>query len=251
MRPRNTTGAYSTSWMIALLFAAATCCTYWSEAQAEPRWLIDVLPGSSPEVTYYINTNQRVIALTIDDGPDAQTTPRILDLLAAHDAKATFFVISSRISGQEAIVRRIAAEGHEIGNHLAQDRPSIKLSIKEFARALGDSHEILSRYGSVRWFRPGSGWFNEAMVEIAREKYAYRLALGSVYPLDAHIHAPALAARYILWSVEPGSIVILHDAGDRGLRTIATLQRVLPKLAARGYRLVTLSDMAASAKPAD
>jgi peptidoglycan/xylan/chitin deacetylase (PgdA/CDA1 family) len=225
--------------------AAIAFSLAWAQALGEPRWLIDLLPGGPPDVTYYVNTDQRAIALTIDDGPDAQTTPRILDLLNAHGAKATFFVISGRVAGNEAILRRMVDEGHEIGNHLTQDRPSIKLSAEEFARALGKSHEILSRHASVRWFRPGSGWFNEEMVDIGWKKYAYRLALGSVYPIDAQIHAPALAASYILWSVEPGSIVVLHDVGDRGRRTIATLERVLPELKARNYRLVTLSALAA------
>lgn len=244
--------AHRTPWIFRLALVVAVAFSLaWTQALGEPRWLIDLLPGSSPDVTYYVNTDQRVIALTIDDGPDAETTPRILDLLDAHRAKATFFVISDRVTGSEAVLRRMVVEGHEIGNHLTRDRPSIRLSPEEFASALGKSHEILSRHARVRWFRPGSGWFNETMVEIARNKYAYRLALGSVYPIDAQIHAPSLAASYILWSVEPGSIVVLHDVGDRGWRTIAILERVLPELKARDYRLVTLSTLAALATDAE
>ncbi len=243
--------AHFVSWIFRLASAVAVALSLaWAQALGEPRWLIDLLPGSPPDVTYYVNTDQRVIALTIDDGPDTETTPRILDLLDAHGAKATFFIISNRVAGREAVLRRMVEAGHEIGNHLTRDRPSIRLSPEEFARALDESHEILSRHANVRWFRPGSGWFNDSMVEIARKQHAYRLALGSVYPIDAHIHVPSLAASYILWSVEPGSIVVLHDGGDRGGSTIATLERVLPKLKARDYRLVTLSTLATMETPA-
>jgi peptidoglycan/xylan/chitin deacetylase (PgdA/CDA1 family) len=243
---------YFAPWILRLALAASIAVGFaWTQALGEPRWLIDLLPGSPPDVTYYVNTDQRAIALTIDDGPDTETTPRILDLLDAHGAKATFFVVSDRVAGSEAVLRRMVDEGHEIGNHLTRDRASIQLSPEQFERALGESHEILSRHANVRWFRPGSGWFNEVMVEIARNKYAYRLALGSVYPIDAQIHAPSLAASYILWSVEPGSIVVLHDVGDRGRRTFATLERVLPKLNARNYRLVTLSTLVALSTAAE
>lgn len=211
--------------------------------EAEPRWLIDLLPGGPPEVIYYVDTEQRAIALTIDDGPDPETTSRILDVLHTNGAKATFFIITDHVDGSEAIIRRMIAEGHEIGNHLTQDRPSIRLDPQEFEQALREAHAVLSRFAEVRWFRPGSGWFDDEMVQIAWDKYRYRLVLGSVYPMDAQLHSPRFAATYILRSVEPGSIVVLHDVADRGLRTVDTLERVLPELRARQYQVLTLSEL--------
>jgi len=71
------------------------------------------------------------------------------------------------------------------------------------------------------------------------------VALGSVYPFDAMLPFPGLAARYILWRARPGSIIVLHDVGPRGERTLATLESVLPELGRRGYQVITLSELSA------
>jgi peptidoglycan/xylan/chitin deacetylase (PgdA/CDA1 family) len=72
-----------------------------------------------------VDTRAKAVALTLDDGPDAATTPAILDLLRQHGARATFLLITSRVPGNEELVRRMLAEGHEIGNHMPRDEPSI------------------------------------------------------------------------------------------------------------------------------
>ena len=124
----------------------------------KPSWLINRLSAHTPEVLYSVQTQESILALTIDDGPDPSTTPRILDLLLDYDARATFFLLSDRIPGNEALVQRIVDEGHEIGNHLTDDQPSIRLSADEFEGRLLHAQEPLSQFGEVRWFRPGSGW---------------------------------------------------------------------------------------------
>jgi peptidoglycan-N-acetylglucosamine deacetylase len=78
----------------------------------------------------------------------------------------------------------------------------------------------------------------------AIERAGYRCALGSVYPFDAHVPSPAFSSAYILTTVRPGSVIILHDGGARGRRTAVTLERVLPALRGRGYRVVSLSELA-------
>ena len=106
-------------------------------------------------------------------------------------------------------------EGHEVGNHLMADQPSIRLAPSEFERQLLATNEILASYSDVVWFRPGGGWYNTAMLSIPK-KHSYRCALGSVYPFDAKIGFSGFAARYVLWNVRPGSIIVLHDHGARG-----------------------------------
>jgi peptidoglycan/xylan/chitin deacetylase (PgdA/CDA1 family) len=190
-----------------------------------------------------------LIALTIDDVPDAATTPAILDTLAANASRATFFVITSQLSATpgtpDPLLLRIRDEGHEIGNHLTTDRPSIRLDSATFARDLAEADAQLRAYGSVRWLRPGSGWYSQRMVRTLQAA-GYECALGSVYPLDAGLGWAWLSERYILAHVRPGAIIILHDRGARGRRTAKVLGRVLPALRALGYRVVTLSELAAS-----
>jgi hypothetical protein len=77
----------------------------------------------------------------------------------------------------------------------------------------------------------------------AMEQQGYRCALGSIYPYDAQISSASLSAGYIMANVRPGSIIILHEGGDRGRRTVEVLRRVLPALKKRGYRVVSLSEL--------
>ncbi|MCK4470408.1 MAG: polysaccharide deacetylase family protein, partial [Anaerolineae bacterium] len=169
-------------------------------------------------------------------------TPKILDILKQHDARATFFLLSSRIPGNEAVVARIVGESHELANHLTTDEPSITLSPSDFERQLLETHDALSSFSDVRWFRPGSGWYNAAMLSILH-KHGYQCALGSVHPFDPQITSPWFAARYVLRNVRPGSIIILHDYGARGERTTSALATILPELNRRGFRVVTLSEL--------
>jgi peptidoglycan/xylan/chitin deacetylase (PgdA/CDA1 family) len=211
-----------------------------------PDWLIPRLARHSRSCVYQVPTRQKVVALTIDDGPDAATTPRILDVLRRNEAGATFFLISSHLRGQQSIMRRLVREGHQLGNHLTQDRASIRLSPKEFETDLMRAHHAFSAWGHPVWARPGSGWYSEDMIRVMRQ-HLYRCALGSVYPFDAAIPSTTWARYYILHHVKPGAIVILHDGGSRGRRTARVLAAVLPELHRRGYRVVTLSGLMAVA----
>jgi peptidoglycan/xylan/chitin deacetylase (PgdA/CDA1 family) len=78
---------------------------------------------------------------------------------------------------------------------------------------------------------------------LANEKRGYRCVLGSVYPFDTVIPSSLFATNFILWNVKPGAIIILHDRGKRGKRTIQTLKRILPELNRRGYNVVTLTEL--------
>ena len=189
------------------------------------------------------------IALTIDDAPDPETTPAILDVLRSHASRATFFVITSQLAdvpaGADPILVRMRAEGHEIGNHMTRDRVSIRLDSATYEKDLAQADSALRPYGPLRWARPGSGWYSARTVRAMR-RAGYECALGSVYPIDAGLGWPWLSERYILAHARPGAIIILHDRGVRGERTAAVLARVLPALRARGYSIVTLSEVAAA-----
>lgn len=216
----------------------------------KPSWLLNRLSTHSPEVLYSVQTLEPILALTIDDGPDSSTTPRILDLLLEHDARATFFLLSDHIPGNETLVQRIVDEGHEIGNHLTDDQPSIRLSVDDFDGRLLHAQGVLSQFGEIHWFRPGSGWYNKSMRSILIE-HGYRLALGSIHPFDSHVPSSWFASNYILWRAQPGAIIVLHDNSDRGHRTADTLDKVLPALIARGFRFLTLTELSEQAQGED
>ena len=215
-------------------------------ACAERRGTLGLFGNASPDVLYSVTTDQPVVALTIDDGPDPRTTPRLLELLARHDAKATFFVISDHIPGNEDILRRIMAAGHEIGNHMTRDEKSIDLPPEVFERELLKADAILSEYTKPRWFRPGSGWYDRIMLDILARN-GYRCVLGNVYPLDAQFPWSWIARQVILALAEPGDIIILHEGKGRGERTLKTLSAVLPAFRKAGLRVVTLTELESAA----
>ena len=211
-------------------------------AFTQPSWALMFLEKRSPNVIYSVDTQEAVVALTIDDGPDPHSTPEILDVLKANDAKATFFLLSDNVTGNEALVQQILDEGHEIGNHLTSDKPSILYSKSEFESQLLQAHDALSQFGPLRWFRPGSGWYNNAMLSTLA-KHDYQCVLGSVYPFDAAVPSSQFASMYVLWRVKPGAIVVLHDSEGRGERTVETLNTILPELMEQGFRVTTLSEL--------
>jgi len=212
-----------------------------------PRPLMRAFAEAHPEVLFYVETDRQVVALTLDDGPNPQVTPQILDLLADHDARATFFLLGDQVEGNEDLRDRMRAEGHELGNHLFEDQVSLNLSPQNFEHQLMRTDSLLS-YGagnaSGKWLRPGSGWFNDRMVEQSAE-HGYRLALGSVYPHDLLLQSPKLISDYILSRAYAGSVLILHDGDDNSERTLAVLRRVLPLLKQRGFEFITLSELSA------
>jgi len=229
----------STLTLIILLFVfMAVGCSHVTHG------IVSIAASSFPGTVYFVETEKKLVALTIDDGPDPKTTLEILEILEHHHAKATFFLISSYVSGNEKIVTQIVSQGHELGNHMTHDESSIKLPQSEFVEKFNEADKILSEFTEIRWFRPGSGCYNSTMIQyLANEKRGYRCVLWSVYPFDATIPSSSFAANYILWNVRPGAIIILHDRGKRGKRTVQTLKRILPDLNRRGYKVVTLTEL--------
>lgn len=205
------------------------------------RWL----SRRFPDVLFQQPQAGPLIALSFDDSPHATLTPCILDLLAAHDAHATFFIIGDQVPGNEQVIRRLIAEGHELGNHMMSDTASADLPPAEFERQLLHMHELLTSFGPVRWVRPGHGWFNRRMLDQLR-RHGYRCAMASTYALEFLPVSASYAARHILRNIHPGGVIVLHDGSADRIRTVAVLERILPALRRRGYRIVTVSELVAS-----
>jgi peptidoglycan/xylan/chitin deacetylase (PgdA/CDA1 family) len=210
----------------------------------EPRWLLNLIARKNPDVLFFVKTPEKVVALTIDDVPYPTVTPRILDVLGENGAHATFFVIGDHARGNAAILERIRREGHELGNHMNHEYPSVRLTPDEFQAELRMVDQVIQPTPVVKWFRPGSGWFNTRMLEQARHQ-GYRCALGSVYPFDTITRNERLIAWYVQSQIFPGAVIILHDGRADRIRTALVLQAVLPRLVQSGYKVVTLSELAA------
>ena len=207
---------------------------------ASARWATGV---ALPTVCCARETDEPAVGLTFDDGPHPLLTAAILDLLAQHEAKATFFVIGDRVAGNEAVVARIAEEGHELGDHLMHDEPSIWLSRSQFREDLSEARDLLAPYQAVSWWRPGSGWTTRTMV---REAHALgmRCVLGTVAVADGPPPAPgSWREQRLLGQISAGSVVVLHEGTHERRDVVDTLDWLLTRMTERGLRSVTLTQL--------
>jgi peptidoglycan/xylan/chitin deacetylase (PgdA/CDA1 family) len=212
-----------------------------------PDWAVRGIGRLLPGILFSRSTSTPLVALTLDDGPHRALTPRVLEVLERHGASATFFLLGSRAAAAPALVRRLQAEGHEVGNHLWEDRPSALLSPAEFERQLVRTHRSLAGGSAVRLFRPGSGWVTPGQLAIAR-RHGYRCVLGSIYPWDAHLGHGRLVTADVLRRARPGAIVILHEGRPDRSGVVDMLDTLLAGLADRGLRTVSVSTLLAAAK---
>ncbi|KAL8830103.1 MAG: hypothetical protein Q9191_001628 [Dirinaria sp. TL-2023a] len=218
-----------------------------------PAFLIRYFQKRWPDVLWQVDTPTKVVALTIDDAP-SEHTDEIVDILNENHASATFFVIGSQASGREEILRSIVHNGNELGNHAMHDAPSRSLSdaalfkdIKSVETIIDDTYAAVTPNLPPKYFRPGSGFFHERMLKLL-DKLGYRLVLGGIYPHDAQIPYWRINAKHILSRLRPGAIIICHD---RRSWTVPMLQKVLPEIRRRGYRVTTITGLLKAAEPQD
>lgn len=229
-------------WLgLGILTLGAVAVTALDRPEPAVRALARLLPV---DVLCYVDTEARAFALTFDDGPHPDVTPLLLDVLARHRARATFFLIGERVLGNESTVARIAAEGHELANHLMRDEPSVLLPDLEFRRQLGQVTSLLAPYGDIRWFRPGSGWLTPRMLRSAAQ-LDLRCVLGTVVAVHSGNASDRRIARHLLGRIRPGSIAVLHEGTTDRRGVVATTDLVLAELGRRGLAAVTISELAA------
>ena len=197
--------------------------------------------------TVGVRTDEKLIALTFDDGPDPDSTPRLLETLDRLGAKATFFMVGARAARHPDLVARVAAEGHEIGNH-TWDHPSLPgLAPQAVADQIERTRAALAPHGRIL-MRPPHGHQNLRTHRVLR-RLGYRVVCWSVSGEDWLGRDAETIADGILGRVKPGSIVLLHDSlysyedtafRDRG-PTIAAVARLIERLP--GWRFVTVSEL--------
>jgi len=230
-------------------------------AAATPPWIVAQIAKALPDGVFFKDTDERVVALTIDDVPAPHedgdvSTQIILDAIAKHNAQAdpdrqvtaTFFVISSHLDDGSTIIDRIRDQGHEIGNHGTTDGTHALMTPEAFEQQMREAHERLAQFTDqpIRWYRPGRGLYTQDMVAALHrmEGYEPRLALASMLPLDTY--KPVDDWRFTSWYAQqhifPGAILVLHGGSvERSKQTAKALEVMLEDLNERGYRVVTLS----------
>jgi peptidoglycan/xylan/chitin deacetylase (PgdA/CDA1 family) len=193
--------------------------------------------GSSRELT---------IGLTFDDGPDPESTPRVLDILARHGVRATFFVVGEAARAHPDLVRRALREGHDVGSHGDRHRHALfhrpplagyfdtRNGIRALDRLTGKK---------TRFFRPPWGAYSWSVLFAIQ-----RCRVEPVHwTVEAHDWHPRYAApdvvRKVLAEAHAGGVIVMHDSGRGAPKTLAALDDVLQGLIARGLRPVPISQL--------
>jgi peptidoglycan-N-acetylglucosamine deacetylase len=212
---------------------------------AQPLAAFHVLGWVFPRIVWRVETTEPLVALTFDDGPAPDHTPQVLEILARHGAKATFFLIGDRAEAHPAIVQRIREEGHEIGNHYYTLRSTLRAGDEEFRENLRRTEAVLGLEGQGKLFRPPGGRIRSSQLSYARAQ-GYTCILGSAYPYDP-AHPPVAYMRWLVGkNLAPGVIVILHDGIADPSRTLAALEGILDQGRAKGLRFVTVGTLLAA-----
>lgn len=159
--------------------------------------------------TTSVATVRNAMALTFDDGPDPEWTPRLLELLARYGAKATFFVLGQNAARYPDLIARIAAEGHEIGNHTWSHRPLPDLSRAEIAEELARTAAAIGPK-AVPLMRPPYGDFDRRANAVVR-RLGYRPVLWSAASGDWEASGASAMAEQVLANARPGAIALFHD----------------------------------------
>ncbi len=186
-------------------------------------------------------------AITFDDGPGAHTA-RLLDALKQYNAKATFFVVGSKVSNNKALIQRMVDEGHEVANHSYSHPNFTKLSDAQVLSQIRKTSDAIAAITGEKptLLRPPYGSFTHRITNLA-EQEGLALVLWSPSPEDWKYRDVDYVYKYIIDNVKAGSTLLLHDIHKT---TVDGFIKALPVLIERGLKLVTVSELI-DLKPGD
>ncbi len=215
--------------LAALAMAAALCGTCPREDAVQPAAGGAALPAG-----------EKYVALTFDDGPKAGTTDRLLDGLLARNASATFFLIGRQIEENRALVERMAAEGHQVGNHTWNHTRLEGAGDGRIRQEVGQTDQLLREIlgPGEYWVRPPYGGVDgtvNAAVTVPMVKW-------SVDPRDWESLNADQVVQAVLGAVRPNSIILLHDIYPT---SVEAALRLVDRLRQEGYQLVTVRELLA------
>jgi peptidoglycan-N-acetylglucosamine deacetylase len=212
----------------------------------QPLWAFAVLERAAPNVLWRVASPLPQIALSFDDGPSPEFTPRVLEILKQHQARATFFLIGSKAQAHPRLVGDIRAGGHEIANHYFVNGTVLLADEKDFLEYVRRTEHVLAPLEPPKLFRPPGGVIWPVQVRMLREM-GYTCVLGSAYPYDPSGPPAAYIRWLVVKNMRPGSIIILHDGIQDASGTIDALDGILRAAASKGLAVVPVGGLLRSA----
>ena len=194
----------------------------------------------SPGTYYMAHTQEKVVALTFDDGPTPPDTTDVLDILKAKDVRATFFVLGQAAQANPYLLKRLIKEGHEIGNHSFNHDYQQRRLVEEINQT---DQEVFAATGTHTYFyRPPGGFLTKNQLETIKGN-GQVVALWSVDSKDWRNPGVKQIVDNVMKNVFPGAIILMHDGGYQRTQTVKALGPIIDALRDSGYRLTTLSEL--------
>lgn len=208
----------------------------------EPSSMPSVPPAGARLSYNSIKTDQKVVAMTFDDGPHPSNTPRLLKILRDRNIKATFYLVGKNAKAYPGIVRQMVAEGHEIGNHTWTHGSLTSMSDEQIRRELRQTSDAIFEASGYRpqTIRPPYGAINQRIKELMFAEFGYPTIMWSVDPQDWRKPGVSVVTSRIVTAAHPGAILLAHDIHAP---TIDAMPATFDQLLAKGYRFVTVSQL--------
>ncbi len=194
-------------------------------------------------------TTQKVVALTFDDGPYPPYTEQVLDVLKEYHVPATFFVVGQNVEKYPELVKRIADEGHQIGNHTYHHIDLLKANRKDIAKEIDNTNKAILAASGVKphLMRPPHGFRDPVVMEMMAERNL-KVVEWSVMSRDWTNPGVDTIVERTVKKVKNGSIILLHD-GDgitsqaSRIQSVEAARRIIQILSAQGYKFVTVDEI--------
>lgn len=185
-----------------------------------------------------VDKNKKMVAITLDDGPHATNTQKILDILDAHNAKATFFMLGQNVVNNEEVVKDVYKRGNEIGIHTWDHKQLTKLSqdeiVSQVERTSDAIYKIIGKRPKI--VRPPYGAINDTV----KNSINYPLILWNIDSLDWKSRDEKQIVPLVMNSVQDGDIILLHDIHST---TVPAVEKIVSQLEEQGYQMVTVSQL--------
>ena len=190
-----------------------------------------------PQLLWKVNVTSKIIYLTFDDGPHPKITPKVLNILADYDAKASFFCVGDNVRKYPGTFREVMDAGHVTGNHTFHHLKGWVTSNEAYLEDVKSCHTLVNS----SLFRPPYGKLKLSQIRALKKQY--RLVMWSVitYDYDQRL-SPDKCLQRATEKTGPGDIVVFHDSKKAEKNLLVVLPRFLEYFSKRGYRFETLSN---------